>query len=826
MFDLSVNGEPWRLDIDPDMPLLWVLRDRLGLRGTKYGCGVGACGICTVLVDGRPQRSCVVPAAEAAGQEITTIEGLAGQGHRVLSAWIDNQVPQCGYCQPGQILSAVALLDRHSDPTGDQIDQAMAGVLCRCGTYQRIRRAVRAAARLQRDAGEPVPARPSPADQGIALDEWIRIATDGTVTVTINHAEMGQGVASALAALVAEELEVDLAQLRIEFAPADRRYRNPMFGEQTTGGSTSVRGEWQRLSMAGARARARLLRAAAKQWGVKQKDCLAEHGTVVHRPSGRRLGYGELAGKAVRLTVPRRMSLKAPGAYRLLGRPLPRLDIPDMCAGRTLYGLDVTLPDMRVAALVRSPVPGGSLRDYDPRAAWDVPGVEQIVPIGRGVAVVARDTWSALRGRDALRVEGDAGPNAGLDTASLEAQLATGLDRAGEPRQRRGDAPGALASAAHAVEADYATALLAHATLEPMNCSARVDEDGCEVWVGTQSPELAQRRAAEVSGLPRARVKVHSQFMGGGFGRRLEPDVVEEAVAIAQAIRQPVQVIWSRDDDLQHDFYRPAYRSRMRAALDAEGLPLAWFQRAAGAVVAGEGWAELPYAIPHVQVEFVEVDSPIPTGAWRSVGAGQDAFAVESFIDELALAAGRDPFEYRRDLLSEAPRHRQVLELAADRAGWSSAPPSGRHRGIAVYRSFGTYVAEVAEVSISEGGIKVHRVVCAIDCGRTVNPDTIRAQIEGGVAFGLSAALKEQVLLSGGGVQQRTFEDYPILTLPEMPQIEVHIVDSAADPGGVGEPGVTPIGPAAANAVAAATGVRLRSLPLRINHDGNARVSR
>jgi isoquinoline 1-oxidoreductase beta subunit len=826
MLELSVNGEPRRLDIDPDMPLLWVLRDRLGLRGTKYGCGVGVCGICTVLMDGRPQRSCVVPAAEAADQEIMTIEGLAGQGHRVLSAWIGNQVPQCGYCQPGQILSAVALLDRHPDPTDDQIDQAMAGVLCRCGTYQRIRQAVHSAVRLSPHTGEPVPIRSFPADPGIALDEWIRIASDGTVTVTINHAEMGQGVASALATLVAEELEVDLAQVHMDFAPADRRYRNPMFGEQTTGGSTSVRGEWQRLSTAGARARERLLRAAAKQWRVRQKDCLAEHGSVVHRPSGRRLGYGELAGKAAKLTVPRRITLKAPGACRLLERPLPRLDIPNMCAGRTVYGLDVTLPDMRVAALARPPVPGGSLRDFDSRSAREVPGVEQIVPIGRGVAVVARDAWSALRGRDALRVDWDAGPNAGLNTASLEAQLAIGLDRAGEPFQRRGDVARVLERAAHVVEAGYGTALLAHAALEPMNCTARVDEQGCEVWVGTQSPELAQRRAMEVSGLPRARVKVHSQFMGGSFGRRLEPDVVEEAVAIAKEVRLPVQVIWSRDDDLQHDFYRPAYRSRMRAVLDAAGLPLAWFHRAAGAAVAGEGWAELPYAIPHIRVEFAQVDSPLPTGAWRSVGAGQDAFAVESFIDELALAAGRDPFEYRRDLLTEAPRHRQVLELAADRAGWSNAPPSDRHRGIAVYRSFGSYMAEVAEVSVSAGAIKVHRVVCAIDCGRIVNPDTIRAQIEGGVAFGLSAALKEQVLLSGGVVRQRTFEDYPILTLAEMPQVEVLIVDSDADPGGVGEPGVAPVAPAVANAVAAATGVRLRVLPLRFDHDANSRDSR
>lgn len=823
---LSINGESRKLDVDPAMPLLWVLRDHLGLRGSKYGCGVGVCGICTVLVAGQPRRSCVLSVAEAADQEITTIEGLARQGNPVLNAWIANQVPQCGYCQPAQILSAIALLDRHPDPTDDQIDRAMTGVLCRCGTYQRIRHALRSVHRQSGGLVEPVPLQAAPQDPGIALDEWIRIASDGTVTVTINHAEMGQGVASALATLIAEELEVDLGRVRIDFAPVDRRYRNPIFDEQTTGGSTSVRGEWQRLSIAAARARVRLVKAAAKQWGVSQKECAAELGTVIHGPSGRRLGYGELAETAAGLTAPKRLALKAPGECRLLGLPLPRLDIPDMCAGRTVYGMDVTLPDLRVATVARSPAFGGSLRGFDAGAALAVPGVERVLRIGRGVAVVARGAWAALQGRDALRIDWDPGPNAGLDTESLEAQVANGLDRAALPRQHRGDVARVLARAAHVEEAEYSTAPLAHATLEPMNCTARIDELGCEVWVGTQSPELAQRRAAEVSELPRAKVKVHSQFMGGGFGRRLEPDVVEEAVAIAKEIHQPVQVIWSRDDDLQHDYYRPAYRSRMRAVLNETGLPLLWFQRGTGAGVAGEGCAELPYDIPHVQVEFAEVDSRLPTGAWRSVGAGQDAFAVESFIDELAIAAGRDPFEYRRDLLITAPRHRQVLELAAEKAGWFDARASKHHRGVAVYRSFGSYVAEVAEISVLGGTIKVQRVVCAIDCGRIVNPDTIRAQVEGAVALALSAALKERVLLSGGVVLQRSFEDYPILTLAEMPRVEVHIVDSDAQPGGVGEPGVPPLAPAVANAVAAATGVRLRALPLSIDRGHGAQVPR
>jgi isoquinoline 1-oxidoreductase beta subunit len=815
MLRTIINGAAHELDVLPDMPLLWVLRDTLGLKGTKFGCGVGICGICTVLADGEPLRCCVVPVGEVSGRDITTIEGLAERGHPVLSAWIREQVPQCGYCQPGQILAAAALLRQHPDPGDAEIDAAMAGVLCRCGTYQRIRQAIRTAAKLSPAAAQPLPRSPAPVKPGVALDDWIRIAPDGTVTVVINHSEMGQGVTTGLAMLVAEELEVDLAQVRTEFAPADVRYRNPMFNEQTTGGSTSVRGEWERLSEAGARARARLVQAAAQHWGVKQEACAAEHGAVVHGPTGRRLGYGALAGAAAAIKAPRRVVLKRPDRCGLLGRELPRLDIPEMAAGRTVYGMDVSLPEMRVATVLRCPVLGGKVDTFDAKAAVAVPGVEGVSPITRGVAVIATDTWSALRGREALAVGWDLGPHADLDTPSLVAELDKALEHSGDVRQRAGHAKRALKQATRIVEADYATAHLAHATLEPMNCTASLTDDGCEVWVGTQSQEGARETASRVSGLPPAQVQVHSQYLGGGFGRRLESDMVEEAVEIAKAAGCPVQVVWTRADDMQHDHYRPAYVARLHAALDADGWPVAWWQRGAGQAVAAMGCAKLPYAIPNVHVDFVEVKAPVPAGAWRSVGAGQDAFVVESFIDELAHAAGMDPFEYRLALLRDAPRHRAVLELAATKAGWGTPPPAGRHRGIAVYRSFGSYVAEVAEVSVADAAIHVHRVVCALDCGRRVNPDTVRAQIEGGVAFGLSATLKEAITLAQGRVEQSTFEDYPILTLAEMPEVEVHIVESDEAPGGAGEPGVPPIAPAVANAVAAATGLRLRSLPLR-----------
>ncbi|HKJ09675.1 MAG TPA: molybdopterin cofactor-binding domain-containing protein, partial [Gammaproteobacteria bacterium] len=702
---LIINGEPREIDVAPDTPLLWALRDSLGLKGTKYGCGVGVCGSCTVLCDGEPLRSCVVPVRDLAERHITTIEGLAAHGHPVLSAWIDRQVPQCGYCQPAQILTAAALLGRHPDPRDGDMDAAMGDVLCRCGTYQRIRQAIHAAAG-HRSIDQPMRPASNTVDAGTVLNDWIRIAPDGSVTVVVNHAEMGQGVSTALAMLVAEELEVGLDSVQTEFAPAQTRYRNPMFGEQTTGGSTSVRAEWERLSQAGAQARDRLIQAAARQWQVPVQECGAQDGAVLHWPSGRRLGYGALARDAAGTSAPSKVALKASRDCRLLGRPLPRLDIPAMVAGRTVYGLDVVLPEMRVASITRCPIIGGELAAFDDAAALNVPDVERVVEISSGVAVVASNSWAALCGREALQMTWEPGTRTGLNTEALDDRLRAAVGGGGEVRRRVGDVERVFQQPAHGVEADYATAPLAHGTLEPMNCTARVTRDSCEVWLGTQSPEGARQAAAHASGLPLERVRVHSQHIGGGFGRRLESDMVTDAVELARITGVPVQVLWTRVDDMQHDYYRPPHRTHLRAALDADGWPLAWFQRIAGHALVGEGCAELPYAIPNLCSEFVEVDSPLPAGAWRSVGAGQDAFVVESFIDELALAAGRDPYEYRRALLKDAPRHLGVLDRAAQGAGWGRPAPPGRHRGLAVYRSFGSYVSEVAEVSVDDGQVR------------------------------------------------------------------------------------------------------------------------
>lgn len=817
MISLTVNGKTHPVQADPDKPLLWVLRDELGLKGTKYGCGVGICGTCLVLLDGEPNHACMVPLQKVGTREVTTIEGLA-EDHPLVRAWIAEQVPQCGYCQPAQILAAAALLENIPDPSDAEIDTALSGVLCRCGSYQRIRHAVRAAARKQTTSAAvqlPQLFDDLPEDAGVALNEWIWINRDNVVTLMINHVEMGQGSLTGLAVLFAEELDVALDTVRTVFAPVDARYENGLWGGQFTGGSSSIRGEWTRLRKVAATTRARLVAAAAKVWGVAADECRTEGGRVVHSPSGRHLAYGELAEAAARLKSPRTAPLKPASEFHLIGRTLPRLEIPAMVLGRTRYGIDVALPGMAVAVIARCPVFGGRARRFDAEAARGIPGVRDVLPVASGIAVVADNFWSALRGRDALTIDWTLGANARLDNAKIERGLLRALNEQGTVVERRGDAKRALGRAPKIIEAVYQTPYLAHATLEPMNCVAHVRGNACDVWVGTQDQASTRAVAAEISGVPPEQVHVHTQFLGGGFGRRLETDFVAEAVELSRVLGIPVQVIWTRDDDMQHDHYRPAHGMRLQACLDEQGMPAAWFMRAAGPELALEG-TDLPYTIPHVREEHVEVVSAVPVGAWRSVGASNNAFAIECFIDELAHAAGRDPLAYRLALLNDAPRHRAALELAASKAGWGNPLAAGCGRGVAVYRSFDGVVAQVAEVSVVGKTIRVERVVCAIDCGIAVTPDAVRAQLEGGIAFGLSAALHEEIRIADGRVQQTSLQDYPILTLAEMPEVEVHIVPSTAHPGGVGEPGVPVIAPAVANAVFALTGQRLRRLPLRL----------
>ncbi|MBI1722541.1 MAG: xanthine dehydrogenase family protein molybdopterin-binding subunit [Gemmatimonadetes bacterium] len=665
-----------------------------------------------------------------------------------------------------------------------------------------------------------------------APNAFVRIGTDGAVTVMVGYSEMGQGIMTAVPMLVAEELEVDWTTVRFESAPSERAYYNPLFGMQGTGGSTTVRASWEPMRRAGAVAREMLIAAAAQAWGVDRATCRAENGTVVHASSGRRLTYGELATAAAAVPVPENVPLKPSSAWRVIGRPMKRLDAPLKVTGRAEFGIDVRLPGLLVAVVARCPVFGGRVRSFNAARARALPGVRHVVQISSGVAVVAQGYWQAKKGRDALGVTWDEGANANVSSAGITQLYADLARNPGAVARHEGDAAAALASAARRVEATYEVPYLAHATMEPMNCTAHVRRDGCDIWAPTQFQTASQGKAAEITGLRPETIAVHTTMLGGGFGRRAELDFVSDAVETSKAVGAPVKVIYSREDDIQHDYYRPATYNSLAGALDDGGWPVAWTHRIVGPSIFSrifpqfvrngiddssvEGAANLPYAIPNILVDYVMRETGVPVGFWRSVGNSQNAFIKESFLDELAAAGGKDPVELRRRLLANQPRHLGVLELAASRAGWGSPLPAGRARGIAVHESFGSYVAEVAEVSVAADGTPtVHRVVCAVDCGTVVNPLTVEAQMESGIVYGLSAALHGEITIDRGRVVQSNFHDYAPLRMSEVPRVEVHIVPSTEAPGGVGEPGTPPIAPAVCNAIFSATGRRIRRLPIR-----------
>ena len=687
-----------------------------------------------------------------------------------------------------------------------------------------------------------VPA-PRRAEAPFAPNAWVRVGTDGIVTLTVDKSEMGQGSQTALAMILAEELEADWSKVRLGPVPENAAGWSR---RMSTGGSTAVRTSWDPLRKAGATARAMLITAAAEAWKVDRTTCRAQNGAVVHEPSGRRLPYGKLATRAARLAVPTDAPLKDPKNFRLLGRRVPRLDTPSKVDGSATFGIDVTVPGMLVASIERCPVFGGRIKRHDATKAKALPGVRAVVELegspwtgqggawgvgcAAGVAVVADTYWHAFQGRKALEIEWDEGEATSLDSDGIRAMLARRAEQPAVEARKDGDAATALAGAARRVEAVYEVPFLHHATMEPMNCTAHVRADGCDVWAPTQNQTRAQEVTAELAGLPKETVRIHTTFLGGGFGRRLEPDFVSEAVRVSQAVGAPVKVIWTREDDVRHGFYRPASHNRFAAGLDGAGNPIAWSHRVVappillkfGPLEKGldrtlvDGAQNLPYGIPNILVDQVAVDLlPIPRGFWRSVGISHNAFVTECFFDEVAAAAGKDPYQLRRALLADRPRHRRVLDLAADKAAWGTPLPAGRGRGIALAEWEPTVCAQVAEVTVeSDGSVRVHRVVCAVDCGPTVNVGQIEAQMEGGIVYGLTAALYGEITIAQGRVKQGNFDDYPMLRLREMPRVEVYIVPSSEKQGGIGEPAVGPIAPAVCNAIFAATGKRIRKLPI------------
>ncbi len=673
------------------------------------------------------------------------------------------------------------------------------------------------------------------APKPFAPNAWVRITSNNVVTIVADKSEMGQGVYTAMPMLVAEELDVDWSKIRIEQAVASPVYANPFLGAQATGGSTSVRSSYQRLREAGATARAMLVSAAARQWKVDAASLNTENGDVIG-PNGKKATYGSLAAKAAALPVPKDVKLKDPGAFKLLGKPTKRLDTPMKTNGSAQFGLDVRVPGMLTAVIARSTIVNGALAGMDGDKAKAVKGVKHVLPVrtpfAEGVAVLADSFWTAKQGRDALNAKWSG--NTALSTAGMQKDMLELLDSGKDAKTARKDGDVTAVQPAKTVEAVYEVPYLAHACMEPMNCIAWVKPNEVEIWAPTQAPGVNQFVAAQMSGMKPEQIKVHTTFLGGGFGRRFAQDFLMEAIQLSKATHAPVKVVYTREDDTKGYHYRPMAICKMTGGLDADGNPVMIKARtvceslsvgtgAEPALIKDgidstsvEGLANMAYAVPNINVDWVKYSPGIRTWFWRSVGNSQNYFFTESFIDEMAHAAGKDPYEFRRALLAKQPRHKGVLELAAQKAGWGTPPPSGRARGIAVAESFGSYIAEVAEVSLENGKPRVHRVVVAADVGTTVNPDTIAAQMESGVVYGLTAALYGKITFKDGQVEQSNFNDYPMLRMNEMPKIEVHIVPSKEAPGGVGEPGTPPIAPAVANALFALTGKRARSLPITI----------
>lgn len=676
------------------------------------------------------------------------------------------------------------------------------------------------------------------ANNAFSPNAFIRIDKDGVVTLIMSKVEMGQGTFTSITMLIAEELGVDPTQVKLEQAPADeKKYADPLLGGQVTGGSTSIRGAWEPMRKAGAVARTMLVSAASQAWNVDAKDCRVENGYVLHTGSDKKIGYGELAEKAATLPVPQEVTLKEAKDFTLIGKPIKRVDSPQKVNGQAIYGIDVRQPNMKIATVAMSPVLGGKLVSVDDSKARNIKGVRKIVKLDDAVAVIADHMWAAKQGLAALDIKWDGGRNETLTMKDIVSQL----DQASSDKGRA--APGAVArsdgsfkeafaKADEKFEAVYQLPFLSHAAIEPMNATVHVQKDRCDVWVGTQVPAMAQAGAVGITKLPPEKVFIHNHHIGGGFGRRLDVDFINQAVAIAKTVDCPVKLVWTREEDMQHGIYRPYYYDRLSAGLDKDGKITAWQHQVTGSSImarwipqffkngldsdAVEVAKEPLYAPANIFVEYIRQEPPgMVTGWWRGVGATHNTFMVESFIDELAHKVGKDPLQYRLASMGDSPRARHVLEVAAKQAGWGQPLPKGSGRGLSVQYAFGTYVAQVAELEVKEDEVKVKRVVCVVDCGMVVNPDHVRAQMEGGINFGISGALWGEITVNNGKVEQSNFDSYRVMRMREAPVIEVHLVQSTEAPGGIGEPGTAAIAPALTNAIFAATGKRIRQLPIK-----------
>src|SRR5580693_5972632 len=664
-----------------------------------------------------------------------------------------------------------------------------------------------------------------------APNALIRIDTSGTTTLVMPQVEMGQGVYTSISMILAEELDADFSRVALEHAPpSDKLYGNPMFGIQATGNSNSIRAWWPHLRTAGATARAMLVQAAAQQWQVDPASCTTANSEVIHSASGRKLSYGALALAAGSEVPPNDVALKDPKDFVLIGKPLKRLDTPDKVNGKAVYGIDAMLPDMKFATLKTCPVFGGKVARVDDSAARKIPGVRKIVVLDDLVAVVGDHMWAAKKGLDALVIDWDEGANAGVSSNDIWRDLRAASEKDGAVAKSVGDIKKGLASGDR-LEAAYELPFLAHATMEPVNATVHVTPDACEIWTGTQVMTRVQSEAAKAAGLPIEKVIVNNHLLGGGFGRKLEADMVVAAVRVAKQVDSPVKVVWTREEDIQHDVYRPVYRDTIAATLSG-GKIVGWKYRVSGSSIMARWFPpgfqngvdidgvdsaiDIPYDIPNLHVEFVRAEPPaVPTGFWRGVGPNNNVFAIECFMDELARKAGKDPVDFRRSMLGNQPRFVAALNLAAEKSDWGQPLPARVGRGVCVQPSFASFIATVVEAEVDEQGeVHLRRITSAVDTGIAVNPDTIVAQLEGGLIFGLTAALYGEITIHNGRVQQSNFHDYRMLRIDQVPKIEVHVIKSGEDPGGIGETGVTAGPPALRNAIYAATGVALRRLPI------------